>query len=290
MTRSGKIEAITSADDAEHRADKLRQTIKWVVYSLLLVNWGYYMFDDWRAAQYTLSESDSILKWMNAYTTSLDELAWFGMLFLFEAETYWLSDEALSHLKRFMFVTLRVVCYAFLAHTLFAYVTSYYELANSVALSSNSTVCDLTGQDYSFLRNLAYTVIDATNCGGLAIGTNLFQVGNDLVVTDTAGLAEATALAVVDIVDAITWLAVVLTIESVVIIQEKGISDGSFITSCNYLTLALYAVLVFDAGFWAWKGHYVYTWDQLLWIGGFAAIEMNLSEWRDEIDEAAASA
>jgi hypothetical protein len=60
------------------------------------------------------------------------------------------------------------------------------------------------------------------------------------------------------------------------------------ITSLNYLTVALYGFLVCNAAYWAWKGHWVYAWDELLWIGGFVAIEMNLSEWRDEIDEAAA--
>jgi hypothetical protein len=29
----------------------------------------------------------------------------------------------------------------------------------------------------------------------------------------------------------------------------------------------------------------LYLWDELLWIGGFAAIEMNVSEWREEIIE-----
>ena len=31
--------------------------------------------------------------------------------------------------------------------------------------------------------------------------------------------------------------------------------------------------------------HWLYTWDTFVWIAGFAAIEMNISEWRDEIQE-----
>jgi hypothetical protein len=27
----------------------------------------------------------------------------------------------------------------------------------------------------------------------------------------------------------------------------------------------------------------LYLWDELVWIGGFAAIEMNVSQWRDEL-------
>ena len=83
------------------------------------------------------------------------------------------------------------------------------------------------------------------------------------------------------------WLAVVIIIELVVTMQERGISEGPAIRIANILTAVLYAVLICHALFWAWKGHWVYAWDELLWIGGFAAIEMNLSEWRDEMAEEA---
>jgi hypothetical protein len=258
------------------------------VYSLLIVNWAYYIFDDWRAAQHTVVATDSLLAWMNSYATSLDELAWFGLLFLFEAETYWLSDEALTKGKRALFILLRVSCYGFLAHTIYAYVSDYLELLNAVTLPVTTTLCDLAGQDYAFLRNLEYATVQSSNCGMLAATGNLFQIGDALVVTDTAGLREATILTAIDLEDAAVWLAVVLIIELVVLIQEKGITEGALITSLKYMTVALYALLVCNAMYWAWKGHWVYAWDELLWIGGFVAIEMNLSEWRDEIDEATA--
>jgi len=31
--------------------------------------------------------------------------------------------------------------------------------------------------------------------------------------------------------------------------------------------------------------HWLYLWDELIWILGFAAIEMNVSEWRDELSQ-----
>ncbi|MGI9262393.1 MAG: hypothetical protein ACR2QR_10185, partial [Woeseiaceae bacterium] len=154
-------------------------------------------------------------------------------------------------------------------------------------LSNVTSICELSDQSFSFVRNLAYTAIDATNCGSLSNASALYQIGGDTVVSDAAGIAELKLLAVVDIEDAVVWLAVVLTIELVVLIQERGISEGPLITACNYLTIALYGVLVCNAILWIWKGHYVYGWDELLWIGGFAAIEMNLSEWRDELSEEA---
>ena len=280
----------TAAQRLEHeqRIDKLRQTIKWVVYSLLMVNWGYYIFDDWRVAQHTVAEGASLAEWMNAFATSLDELAWFAMLFLFEAETYWLDDEAMTKLKRLAFVILRFFCYGFLAHTVYAYSFDYQEITHTVLLPAINSACDLVGQDFSFVRNLAYTTIDATTCNVVGAGSSFYQIGDSQVVTDLAGVDEMILLYYIDIQDAIVWLGVVLIIEVVVMLQEKGISEGPLITACNWATFVLYGVLICHALLWAWKGHWVYGWDQLLWIGGFAAIEMNLSEWRDDLIEEAA--
>ena len=280
------IVEIQPSDDAMTREDILRQSIKWIVYSLLLINWGYYIFEDWSVAQHTLSPGDSLLKWMNSYATTLDEMAWFTMLLLFEIETYWLSDDKLSFSKRLAFVSVRIACYAFLAHTMFAYWISYLDIVSAFTLPAGTAICDVLAQDYSFTRNLAYTDITATNCASLSSGGELFQIRGEPVITDASGLTEIRHLAIIDILDVTTWLAVVLVIEFVVVMQERGISDGPVIVYSNRLTTALYSILVFNAGYWIWKGHYVYGWDQLLWIGGFAAIGMNLSDWRDEIQDA----
>jgi len=257
---------------------------------LLIVNWGYYIFDDWRVAQHTLVAGDSLREHFNSYATSLDELAWFTMLFLFEAETYWLDAAAMTRLKRRLFVALRIICYAFLVHTVYAYIFDYYEITQAPILPAISSTCDLVTQNFSFVRNLAYTAIDANNCSALSSATTLYQIGNNPVITDLAGLLELKLLYAVEIEDALIWLGVVLTIELVVLMQERGISGGPLISGCNYLTMALYTVLVGNAIVWFWKGHWVYGWDQLLWIGGFAAIGSNLSQWRDELQDEAVPA
>jgi len=155
---------------------------------------------------------------------------------------------------------------------------------------TKGVVCDFAVQDYAFLRNLAYTFVDAENCGSLAIGSQLFQMGTGLVITDSTGLAQEKLLAVIDVEDAATWLGVVLVIESLVLLQERGMSEGPLITTCRLLNIAFYNVRIMNAAIWAWMGRYVYAWDELLWNPGFAAIGMNLSAWRDDLDEAAARA
>jgi len=55
----------------------------------------------------------------------------------------------------------------------------------------------------------------------------------------------------------------------------------------NTAKILMYLLLMGLGFYWVSLGHWLYFWDGLLWIGGFAAIEMNLSQWRDEILEQA---
>ena len=106
-----------------------------------------------------------------------------------------------------------------------------------------------------------------------------------MVVTDAAGLKLERQLAWVDLIEAIVWLLIILAIEIVVRLQSRGITSGRLITATNTTQLLLYLVLLAAAVWWATLSHWLYFWDELVWIGGFAAIEMNLSEWREELNE-----
>jgi hypothetical protein len=49
--------------------------------------------------------------------------------------------------------------------------------------------------------------------------------------------------------------------------------------------LFFYGVIVLASIYWVSLGHWLYAWDEFLWIAGFVAIEINVSEWRDELIE-----
>jgi hypothetical protein len=77
----------------------------------------------------------------------------------------------------------------------------------------------------------------------------------------------------------------VLLITFVMMLQNAGIYESRWIRSANTLQYLAYACIIACALSWSWYGFYVYTWDSLLWIGGFAAIDANLSSWRDELKD-----
>jgi hypothetical protein len=268
-----------------------RQIIKWVIYSLLLINFVLYFRDDWQIALHTMRNGGTFLDWTGAFATTIDELAWFMLLLLLELETYVLSDEALQGKITRIMHGIRILCFIFIAHTLYGYGTYVSEVTQDIPVTDVSSLCQLADKDISFAKNLEYTLLDQTNCAGLSAASQFFYIdpNNFLIVTDTEGLAVERHLAWLDLIEAFVWLCILVTIELMVRLQDRGITKGRLVRGTYTSKAILYSILWFAIGYWIYKGHYYFAWDELLWIMGFVAIELNVSEWRDEIDEAEAT-
>lgn len=261
-----------------------QQKLKWCIYLLLLLNFGYYMFDDWRASQTTLSDQATILEIMSNYATSLDELGWFGILFLLELETYWMEDGD-DGLLYWVVQVVRLACYALIGHTLYAFIGMVLDLNDVTIMAGVSGACDLVGQDLYFLRNLLYDPINVSNCATLSNGKELYLFSSEPTVTDLGGYQEAIRHAWADVIEVSGWLTLSLLITFTMFVQDRGIYRSKWINIANYGQYFTYAMLTLLALYWAYYSFYIYTWDILLWMGGFAAIDANLSEWRDELKE-----
>jgi hypothetical protein len=140
-------------------------------------------------------------------------------------------------------------------------------------------------RDLSFTRNLAFTEITAATCGDLEFSGPLTRFNQGQLVTDDAGLRIEWQLAWADFVEIVVWLLILALIEVSVRLQDRGITSGAVFRLSRVLTPGLYAILWSIAAYWAYRGHWMYSWDEALWILGFMAIDMNLSEWRRAINE-----
>lgn len=260
------------------------QVIKWTVYGLLVVNFGYYFVEELYIASHTLRDGGSFLDWTRELATTIDEVGWLGLLLLFEMETYALPDETLEK-KRVAWTIhgLRLLCYMMLAHTVFARVSTVQDIEAVELAQEVSSLCEVADQDISFGYNYRYTVIERSNCRDLAQDGRFYFLDSS-VVTDTGGYELERKHVWVDLNDAVVWLLVVWAIELAVWLQNRDIAGGRLMT-VTFAAKVLYLVLWADAAWWAYTGHWVWAWDQSLWIAGFWAIEKNLSEWREEIRE-----
>ena len=229
------------------------QTLKHLIYAILLWNFTQYFIEEAHQASLMLTDQSSLLTWMGVFVTTIDELGWLGLLLAFELETYWLSYQALSVLwVRVGLQGLRLLCYVLLAHTVF------------------------------FSRNLSYQVIAAGNCQDLTSDTALFYLDGN-VVTDAAGYQMAGWHTWINLQDALLWLVVVGAIELSVRLQNAAITAGRLTLLARVARFG-YGVLILDGVFWFATGHYLYAFDQGLWIAGFWAIEWNLKQWRAAIE------
>jgi len=269
---------------------KLQQAIKWLVYSLLTINWLFYIFEDWDRATHTLNASFTLFEWTREFATTIDVSAWLILLVMLELETYILDDEALTGWVVKTIHGVRALCFIMIAHTVLAFAITVKDYQQTMAVENVSDLCDLVGRELSFVYNLQYTEITAETCGDLSDESQFYLVGVDPIVSTLAGLQLERSLAWSDLIEVVTWLLIILAIEIVVRVQERGISSSGVITVANRLKLFFYLVLVGLAAYWAWLSHWLYTWDTFVWIAGFAAIEMNISEWRDELLDAEVTA
>jgi len=264
---------------------KSRQTLKLVIYILLLINFVLYIIDDIRIASYTLQEDASFLDWTQSFATTIDESAWLILLFLFELETYMLSDEAWSKtlFTRFMYF-IRACCYIFLMHSVYAFSVIYYDLMNVQQLQNITNLCELVPLDMTFVRNLSYTTIDSLNCHELSSQSVFYFTEPNLVVSDVSGLQLERNLALVDLLEILVWLLILFTIEAMVWLQDRAITQGKLISLIKVSKYFLYGMLWSMAAYWTYLGHYYFAWDEAVWIVGFISIEMNVSQWKEEIE------
>jgi hypothetical protein len=67
--------------------------------------------------------------------------------------------------------------------------------------------------------------------------------------------------------------------------KRRNIAGGLLPGAIRQTPHISYLLIISCALSWGWYGHYLYTYDSLLWLGGFAMIEANLSAWQSRIQQ-----
>ena len=67
-------------------------------------------------------------------------------------------------------------------------------------------------------------------------------------------------------------------------LQDRAITQGKLISFIKVSKYFLYGMLWSMAAYWTYLGHYYFAWDEAVWIVGFISIEMNVSQWKEEIE------
>jgi len=262
------------------------ELIKLIVYSSLLVNFVFYIGDDLEIASHTLYEGSTFLEKTRAFATTIDLSAWFVLLLLLELETYWLSDDALSRMGWMSMHGVRALCILFLAHTLYAWAVNLNDIYSAIPVEGVNSLCQLVEAEKSYTNNLVYTEINPENCSSLSSANQFYLIDPPtyFIVQDAAAMVIEKELAWADMIEAVAWVLIILIIEVIIRIQDKNISASKALVALLRLKTLLFICLWMVALYWGYRGHYLFVWDEFMWIAGFYVIDMNLTKWREEID------
>ncbi len=255
------------------------QRFKWTVYSLLFVDFLIYLQQDIEAARYTLDAGSSLMEVLAAYVTSIDLVAWFMLILLFELETWVLAGRPWTGMTKWAVRGVRLVCYVAILHTSFSYDIAVREFYHPERLPPAADVCDYT-ESWTFLRNRDYLEIDAENCRTIGRGPAFYALSDDYILTDREGLREGRILAWTDLVESLAWLVIVFAIEAILRLRATASGGGALVPVLERVKAALYVLIIGIAVYWGSKGQALYFWDEVVWVLGFLVIDGNIRDWR----------
>ena len=257
---------------------------KYAIYILLAYNILLWFQEDLAASAETFGDTVTWRNVVQAYSATFDTAAWVVLLLMFELETAVIPDEKLKGGLKVFFVTVSVICYFFIVYSFYGYCTKF-GMISQVAPFSVADVCSLVGTDWNYIASLdEYPPISLDSCAAMQ-GQSLLQVaGTDIIATVEAHQG-AFGLAVIDIVNAGTWLIIVVLLEVEVLLQLKDALTDRMMMLGKYIKGFFYLILFVCAAYWGFEGTFLDFWDAFLWLLAFILIELNIFQWHEEVEE-----
>jgi hypothetical protein len=239
---------------------------------------------DLAASAATFGDSVSWRNVIEAYSATFDTLAWVVLLLLFELETAIIPDHLLKGRLKWLLKGLAGICYFFIVYSFYGYCYKYGVLTDLVPFDIDD-VCSLIGTEFTYVFELDdYLPLDEAVCTAMN-GQSVMQISGTEIIAMEPALGEAIWLAIVDVVNALTWLVIVVLLEIEVFMQLKDrLTDRSLMIG-KYSKGFFYAVLFICAIYWGVKGSFLDFWDAFLWLVAFIFIELNIFQWHSETEE-----
>lgn len=260
------------------------RAFKYTIYALLALNAVLFFQEDLLASREVFANGVPLDRLAEAFSATLDTVAWLVLLLLFELETAVIRDEDLAGGLKWLMLVLNLAAYLFILWAFYGYITKFGVMSDTLPLAIED-VCSLVGSGFTWVQDLdEYLPLDASACATLQ-GQVLLQLnGTEIIGTEDA-VRAARNLTIIDIINAADWLVIVALLEAEVYLQVKGLLTGRLLLSGKLTKGVLYTILFACAVYWGFLGDFLDFWDSFLWIIAFVFIEMNIFQWHEEIAE-----
>ena len=187
--------------------------------------------------------------------------------------------------KVWFFGIAAVMGFLFLGLALYLYVLDFDYYDHYTAYPPEGVCAESDPPLYFLNEDQNYEAVTPQNCGVLASGTVLAHLTDGSLIEEQNRVAGA-HLALVNVFNAVAWLALVLVFQLKLVIQRMRPTWRSAVEWCDRAKLAFYVVLFANAVYWFWYGTWVDAWDAFLWIFAFLALELVSSDEEPEEEEA----
>jgi hypothetical protein len=257
---------------------------KWTVYLLLAWNGFQFLQEDLAASAETFGNTITWRNIVEAYSAFIDTSAWLVLLLVFEFETAIIPDKYLQGGLKWLLLAVKAICYFFIVYAFYGYLSKYVVITNLLPFSITD-ICSLVGTDWNYVVNLDdYPLIDAAACTAMQ-GQELLQISGMEIIGTREALDSAWGLAMIDIVNAGTWLIIVVLLEVEVWMQLRDGLTDRLLSLSKYLKIFFYFILFVAAAYWGFEGSFLDFWDAFLWLVAFIFIELNIFQWHEEVEE-----
>jgi hypothetical protein len=260
-------------------------SVKYLTYVLLSFNVYLFLEEELVSAAHSGVANFELASLIQLFSATLDTAAWVFLLLLFELETAVIPDDKLRGITKWSIHGVRLVCSAAIVSAFLGYVGEWGVFLHSDSLSVPA--CELVDNGWSVLVDFdAFTPLDSSNCAQLGPDT-LHVTALSHVVSSPTAFESARDLALVDVLNAGTWILIVIALEVEVRLQLKGGLPRRLQWGLNASKVVFYLVLTAAAVYWGFEGEFLDFWDAALWLFAFFFIEMNVFEWQRELDHKA---
>ena len=106
-------------------AELVFRIFKYTIYCLLAWNVFLFFQEDFAASSATFGDTVSWRNVVEAYSATIDTLAWVILLLMFELETAVIPDEKLRGNLKWVLAGIRAACYFFIIYAFYGYCLKY---------------------------------------------------------------------------------------------------------------------------------------------------------------------
>lgn len=262
------------------KPETLFQAFKYSIYTLIFINLIYFLHEEYLALAARFPEGIGLSHAFDAFSQSTDSFAWLALLLIFELQTYVISDEKLKGTLKWGLNLVAGLCYVLIIQALMGYI-NHMDVMLGFEPYVAGAACDAVGSVSSIALDIyEFPELTAENCTMFGTGETFYNAHLNAFTTAQL-LPYLENLAITDVVNAGTWVLIVIVLWIDIFLQLRRELTERLYKWNGVLKGILYATLIACCSYWAWLGDFMGFWDAFLWIVAFFFIEMNLFKWHE---------